>query len=181
MFKLKKRKRQIVTLIMSLFITTLILNSFAENAFACGCPAVAPSSGRGANISPPIPPLIIPPEFFHTWGAKDVIESFNKNKLEIEAVSQVTEVEKRPLPVKTKEVKRFSVPSSGDGTWGYIFTFEKKNNLNKSQKHYLELNEKGDLYTWSFVKDNILLLVTGTIPEDIAKQYQSALNDLKKE
>ncbi|RJO60159.1 hypothetical protein C4544_06075 [candidate division WS5 bacterium] len=58
-------------------------------------------------------------------------------------------------------------------------SFELNDNLNKARKYYLELNKKGELYTWSFVKDNILVILPGDIAEAKAKQYKDALKSMK--
>ncbi len=74
----------------------------------------------------------------------------------------------------------FGLASLGSDAEVVIHTFNLKNDLKDVQKYFLERNERGEFYTWSFVKDNVLLVLTGTIPEDVARQYENALYSLKK-
>jgi hypothetical protein len=183
--------RQNILLLFAIFFTTaLILCSYTEKAFACPCGGSfgkPSSSALGSSATNGISAIHnfhtirqpMPPGFPYKWINKDLIEQFSEDGLEIEKAKPVAEVDYGKIPAKVKEITKFSIPSFGEDKVGYIFSFEKKKNLEKVKKHYLELNKKGELYTWSFVKDNVLLLLSGTISEDKARQYESVLYDLK--
>ena len=79
-----------------------------------------------------------------------------------------------------KEAVSFDLSSLGKDAGGSINTFKYREDLKDLQKHFLALNEKGELHTWSFVKDNVLLILTGNVPEEIARLYETALAGLEK-
>ncbi len=162
--------------------TAITLFSFAPKAFACGCSGRGPA-GSGPSlkyVTPNIHPSPMPPGFPYKWSGKDLIKRFSESGLEIEKAESVVEANHSNLAVKANEMTRFSIPSFGENIEGFILCFQQKNDLEKAKKYYLELNEKGELYTWSFVKDNIVLVLTGTITEEKARQYEKILYELKE-
>jgi hypothetical protein len=174
------KKILIITLVCCM-MTFLMIAGSHEETFACCSRGVSPSGhfGSSPHNGVTLPPPIVPPGFPYRWETSDVVDSFKEKKLAVTEVSTVTKADSS-LPAKVKEMSKFSFTLSGEQREGYIFSFEKKKNLLKSQKHYLELNERGELYTWSFVKDNILLVLAGSIPEEKARLYESVLYELEE-
>jgi nucleoside diphosphate kinase len=163
-------------------ITFLIIVGFHKEV-------LAPFTKNGlppAKLSkPPIPPSIRPvilPQFLHTWSIAEVIDRFQKDGLEIADIKEITETKQNILLRKVKEGIKFSIlsPSVRKEIKGCILVFDVKYDLEKVKKYYLDLNKKGELYSWTFVKDNILLVLDGRVPEEIARKYERSLYELKK-
>ena len=175
-------RRKIIQIFISILFSALLSGSIIEQAFACGCGSSSSvsSSSFGHSVSPSVffyPP---PPGFPERWFIKDVVESIDKKGLKIEDVKNTTEVDYSSLPGRAKQGIKFSLPSLIKEIEGCVLSFENKDNLEKVQKYFLELNEKGNYYSWSFAKDNILMILGGSLPESQAREFESALYDLKK-
>ena len=173
-------RQKTILIFIVLVSTSFILCGYAEKVFARNGSNGGSSAPTVRHIQPNVHPPPMPPGFPYKWGGKDLIKRFTEDGLEIEKAKPVAEVDYGKLPAKVKEITKFSIPSFGEDKVGYIFCFERRKNLGKVKNHYLELNKKGELYTWSFVKDNVLLLLSGAIPEEKARQYESALYNLKR-
>jgi hypothetical protein len=175
---MKKGKRiVIIVLLFALFSIAV----YSQNAFACGCGGYSNVSPVSSHHSPPLPPMVPPmPEFERTWSANDLIKSLEGKGLKKQEHSSVLEGRYNDALINTaEEAVGFDLVSFGKEAGVSIHTFRSKKDLRKVQRYFLDLNEKGDLYTWSFVKDNIVLVLSGTIPEDIARQYERTLYSLK--
>lgn len=174
--------QKIILTIMGLLITVLLISGYNQKTFACGCGGHSHSSPSSSyQMSPPVIIVPPPPGFPHKWFAKDVVESFDKKGLKVAKLKPIIEEADSNFIINmTNKAVRFDLASLGEDVRVYIHTFETTNDLDMAQKHFLELNKKGELYTWSFVKDNILLVLTGTVREEIARQYESALYNLKE-
>lgn len=174
------RKQEIAQIMMVLVVTLLLLAVHRQKTFACGCSSPASSYSSTYQMAPSgmiVPP---PPGFPHEWIAKDVVESFSSNGLKVEEpISILKDVNHNPAINVADEAIRFDLDSFGKESAVCIHTFKSRDDLDTLQEYFLEQNEKGELYTWSFVKDNVLLVLTGTIPEEIARHYESVLYDLK--
>jgi len=171
-----------LTIIMLTMV--LSLHGFIRNAYAPpggGSPGTSPSWNY--NPSPVTLPPQVPSWFSHgfpnVWSTDEVIKTLNENGLEVHKTS--VETEPGNLPAIAKEIVKFSVSLPGEEWEGTILSFELKDNLNKVRNYYLGLNGRGELYTWSFVKGNILLVLPGNIAEEKAKQYKNALNNMMVE
>jgi hypothetical protein len=122
----------------------------------------------------------MPPGFPYKWVGDELIKRFTENGLEMEDIEPAPENDHIILSVRAKEIIRFNVPSYGKKVTGYIFCFDKREAFEKTKKHYLDLNKKGELYTWSFSKDNILLVLAGSMPEESARRYEKVLYEIKE-
>jgi len=178
---MQSRKMVFITVIFAIaLLSGLITNVDARPSFGSG------NSGGATwyyNPTPPLPspaPHWFPHSFPHIWSADDVVNVFTDRRLEVEEPEFITETDRFGLPAKTKELIKFSIPSVGKEIQGCILVFELKEDLRKNRNYYSDLNDKGHPYTWSFLKDNILLVIDGAVPEEKAKQYESALTGLKQ-
>jgi hypothetical protein len=165
-------QRKLTLTIIGLAITVLILQGFVDTA----------SCGRRYNPAPNTIPPQVPPwfphGFHHEWTTQDVIKAFTKSGLGVEKTSLESETGHCKLPAAVKELRKFSIPSLEEPLAGYILSFELKDNLRKNKEYYLDLNNKGELYTWSFEYGNILLVIPGRVDEEIARQYEGALKSM---
>ena len=166
-----------------MLVVDLLLNGFMINAYAMRISGgtSSPSSSWHYNPAPVTLPPQVPPwyphGFPHVWTTEDVINTLNERGLEVNKISFENIESQDNLPASPKEIVKFTV--SLEEWEGTILSFELNDNLNKVRKYYLELNKKGEFYTWSFVKGNILLVLPGAIAEEKAKQYKKALSSMK--
>ncbi len=172
--------RQKIILTINLLFTLMFILGYGQKVLACGCPVSVPPSYSTYHTIP-LPVMVPPiPEFEHMWKAKDVVDSFEKNGLEVQKHISVPEEGNHETAIKkADEAVGFGLTSFGPDAEVFIHTFNLKNDLKEVQKYFLERNERGEFYTWSFVKDNVLLVLTGTVPENIARQYENVLYELK--
>lgn len=176
------RKRKIGMILIFLLFASLLSGGIAGQVFACGCGggSSASSSPSGHSVSPAVffyPP---PPGFTEKWFVKDVVGSIDEKGIKLQDVTDTTDVDYRTLPGRASQGVKFSFSSLMKEIKGCILSFEDKDTLEKVQNYFLDLNEKGHYYSWSFVKDNIILILGGTLPEGQARAFESALYDLKK-
>ncbi len=174
-------------LITALTISMVLLMAWHINAFAC-CRSRNNGESRGYtagytqsyhHVPPNVLPQIAPPGFPSEFFAKEVVKSFNKNGLKIKKADTIEKTGYNSHFLAIKEGIQFSTPSSGDEIAGCILSFKLKNDLNKLQKHYLKLNKKGELYSWSFKMNNILVVLKGSMVENEARKYEKVLYDLE--
>lgn len=166
-------------IVLCLLITLFLTIGVIEKAFALGFKGCG-SCGAWRQITIPI---IMPPPrpsifIKYTWSPKDIVKVLNESGLGIEKIDAVNKIDYSSLPAKAKEAIKFTSPSVGEQGIGCILSFELKSNMEKIKKHYLEKNEKEELYSWTFAKDNVLVVLNGMIPEEKARMFESALNKL---
>ena len=128
-----------------------------------------------AVVPKPSPPLFIP----YKWLPNDVINIFNANGLEVQNIKPLTAEDYRPLPAKAKEAIKFTIPSNGEHAEGCIFSFERRDDMEKITDYYRTFNKKLKLHSWTFIRDNVLVVLKGEIPEKKARLYEDALKNKK--
>ncbi len=117
---------------------------------------------------------------------EDVIQAFKDNRLEAENTKTMTEEDYGATPMLAEEGIRFFIPSLGEGSSGRVLRFDNKEDLETTKKYYESLGKVNtstklkipSLFSWVFVNDNILVQINGELPEEKAKKYEEALNDL---
>ena len=63
----------------------------------------------------------------------------------------------------------------------YVFSFQKEIDLQQVLDYYIALDQSLPQYnSWLFVKDNLLLQINRSVPEDVAKRYAEALDLLEE-
>jgi hypothetical protein len=83
-------------------------------------------------------------------------------------------------PMTAVEGTHFLIPSICDDCGGRIFSFATQPDLDVTKAYYVALGKgSAAFFSWVFVKDNILLQINGDLPDAKAKQYETALNNLK--
>jgi hypothetical protein len=140
-----------------------------------------PGSGPPAmnKLPAPVVPKPSPPLIMHyKWTPGDVANTFIANGLEAKDIKPLTAEDYSTLPAKAKEASRFIIPS--EHAEGCILSFERRDDMNKIADHYRTLNKKDKLYSWTFIKDNVLVVLKGEIPEAKARLYEDALKKLRR-
>ena len=108
-----------------------------------------------------------------------VVQAFKDTGLECEDVYDMTKDDYGLAPMVAKEGKRFLIPSLGEDNGGRIFTFNNTEDLEKTKAYYDDLGkESAAFFSWTFVKDKVLVQINGDLPEDKAKKYEAALNSI---
>ena len=83
-------------------------------------------------------------------------------------------------PKTAVEGTRFLIPSLGPNSGGRILSFANADDLAKARDYYVEAGKASAmLFSWVFVKDNIVVQINGTLPEEQAKKYEAALDGMK--
>ncbi len=120
-----------------------------------------------------------PPGWPQMWLARDIIKSFNENGLKIDQTGNVSEHAIDILHADIKDGVKFSIRSDEQIRSGCVLEFEKKKDFETIQGHYLDLNNNNELNTWSLVKDNILVVIDGTMSEKEIQAYKAVLMNIK--
>jgi hypothetical protein len=161
---------------MFLVIFLVIATVYVQDISAHHPHTAPPSASSPMQIQPNVMPSPTPSPFtYYKWTPEDVVNTMLTNGIEINKTGLVTEADYSSLPAKAKEAVRFASPSIGNNAIGCILTFERRYDMEKIINHYRELNNKAELYSWTFVKDNALIVLNGLVGEEKARRYESAL------
>lgn len=172
---MKKQKASLI--IIMVFVLSVC--SFSGGSFAIpGIHSVAPSIPPAGKTVPPVPPRV--PAYIYKWSIAHVINTLRAHGLDIKGTEPLSKQDYKPLPSRGKEAIKFKAPALGEDGKGCIFSFERESDMGKIKNYYAGLNESGELYSWSFQKDNILIVIAGRISEGSAKKFESALNTISK-
>jgi hypothetical protein len=170
-------KKVIVILISIIVLDTVFTTiGFAHGRGGCGCQISSRASQRYVSMVPPRPR-----GWPHILFAKEVIKSFHEKKLNVRETVIVPTKELKALPGAAREGIQFSVQSSENDLRGCVLSFKEKKNFEKIKEYYLDLNQKGLLHSWSFTKENILVVLDGTMAAEKVKEFKFALDEIDKE
>jgi hypothetical protein len=133
------------------------------------------------------PPNILPPPrptkplwseaSFYKWESKDIIKAFKDKTLEVEDVKPGYTLN----PTTPREGTIFLKPSFGKNIGGYVSSYNSKDDFNNAKNYYLQMNKNPESPAWwIFEKDNILVLISGKVPEEKAREYERVLNEIDK-
>ena len=125
--------------------------------------------------SPTIPP-------FDKWECWQAIATFKAAGLEVQIPRLINESELRgsPVPITMKEEIHFFISSICDDCGARVFSFRTQSDLNKVRDYYVGLGKPGEpFFSWVLVKDNLLVQLNGKLPEERARQYETALNNIE--
>lgn len=114
------------------------------------------------------------------WNGQNVVDAFKSAGLEAEGTYQMTKDDYGLAPLMTVEGIRFLIPSLCSDCGGRIMVFDDPTGLEATKAYYEEMGKSSAaLFSWVFVKDNILVQINGDLPEDKALQYQATLETLQ--
>jgi hypothetical protein len=118
-----------------------------------------------------------PQEIANTWQTQDVVNTFVQAGLECENPQPL--VNDGSLPVTAADSVQFIIPSLGPDYSARIFAFADPNKLTELYNYY-NGRIQADLanFTWVFVKDNVLVQISGDLPDDWAGRYEAALSQM---
>ena len=109
-----------------------------------------------------------------------MVDAFRAAGLEVGDTIVMGKKDYGMAPITAAEGTRFLIPSIGPDNGGRILSFTNETDLQILKGYYDHLGEISPLFfSWTFVHDNILLQINGSLPQDRALQYQAALDQLK--
>ena len=117
---------------------------------------------------------------FIVWNTQQVIDAFIAAGLEAENPSPVTKDDYGLAPMTDIEGTHFFITSLCSDCGGRAFSFATQEDLQLMKDYYDRLSEASALFfSWVFVKGNILVKINGDLPDETARQYKAALNNMK--
>lgn len=142
---------------------------------ACGSPVIASPSSLGSL------PTLTPTALFPRWEATYVMRAIRRAGLVCEDIHLMAPEEYGALPSLASQGVRFSTPSLCPECGGMVLSFDRVNTLEATKLYYLNASAPGEpgASSWVFVKDNVLVQLSGEIPRAQAIRYGSVLVHLK--
>lgn len=126
------------------------------------------------------PPPPTPTLAFQKWTLEDAQEVIQAAGLEFEDVREMTKDDYGFAPMNALQAWRFIIPSLCSDCGGRIYSFDDSEKLALMKDYYEKLSESSAMFfSWTFAKDNILIQISGDLPEEKALRYQEALENLK--
>jgi len=117
-------------------------------------------------------------EMFRKWSAASVLTAITDSGLEAERVTRGVIVG----PPGAKDNIIFIIPSYGENTGGLIAGFDTEKALLDAWVYFLGMNLNREKPAWRiYRRDNILLLISGLVPEEQSVKYLDALDGMKVE
>ncbi len=115
--------------------------------------------------------------FFYKWSSKEVIKAFKDHDLEVVDVKKPGFIMGSP---GARENTIFLIPSFGNDIGSLVSSYSSEDVLKESIKYYSTMNKDAESPVWRiFKKDNILVLISGRVPEEKAREYQEVLSKMK--
>lgn len=131
------------------------------------------------TATPTPTPTATPKPAYEKYSSADVVQAFRDAKLEIGTTFAMGPQDYGAAPMTAAEATRFLIPSLGEDSGGRIFSFSSPADMESLRAYYTELGKASALFfSWVFVKDNILVQINGSLPEEQARQYEAALGAL---
>lgn len=122
----------------------------------------------------------ITPQPFIKWTTQQVEDAFLAAGLEVSNPRPMTTDDYGLVPMLAVEGTRFFIPSICADCGGRIMSFANQEDLTIVQNYYAQMGRFGAvLFSWVYIKDNILVQINGELPEENALMYQAALENLK--
>ena len=143
-----------------------------------------PLRGEGRRVPPVTPPTITPqpgppPQSvqnpsFYKWPDQEVLSVFKENGLEVVNIQKGL-----TMGARAKETVIFLIPSSGENIGGLVSSYRSQKTLEADIRYYSVMNKPDAPPAWRiFRRENILLLISGKVPEKKAMGYKKALEGM---
>ena len=119
------------------------------------------------------------------WTAEQVISALQAADLEVESVYEMSKTDYESAPQLATTALAFYVPSvlncCSEEPRGLVMTFDNDKDLEATRAYY---DMRGQEVVWYarevFVRDNVLLVMTASVPVDMARNYGRVLNEIAK-
>lgn len=110
---------------------------------------------------------------------EQVIAAFKAAGLEAESARPMTKDDYGMAPYVGQGI-RFVIPSVCADCGGRILAIDDKADLQRARAFYDDLGKQSAmLFSWTYVRENILVQLNGDLPEAQAKKYEAALLAMK--
>jgi hypothetical protein len=129
------------------------------------------------QVQPGPPRQFLERAYFYEWTCKDVMKALKDGGLEVvELTGGIT----AGSPQATESAV-FLMPSYGEDIGGVVSSYDSESKLLEALSFYASMNKDPQSPAWRiFRKDNILLLISGKVPEEKSLEYEKALSGIKK-
>ena len=145
-------------------------------------PTVSPTTN--ASVSPTTTlELSKAEDSFAKWTSGQIINHLAAAGLEIESPRAILpeDMNGAPIPLTMKDGMHFHIPSLCSDCGGRVFSFVSERDLEQVRRYYVNMaNADPRLFSWVFVKDNVIVQINGSLPGNKAKEYEAALLNMKK-
>lgn len=168
---LEVKEQDAIKLIISLVITGMLI-VIPDNAWTQTIRHVHPH-----NIPPAPGPRaqFLQEQAFCKWESVEIVKAFEENGMEVVDMKPAFTFE----PVLPRESTIFFISTFGENAGAFVSSYNTKEDLKNAKNYYAQMNRE-TLSWWIFEKDNILVLISGKVPEERAKQYEKVLNEIDK-
>ena len=162
-----KLKINPVPCIAAILLLVFLTAGQADAGRLARAPMMAPQPGP--------PPQTVQDASFYKWSSPEVIKAFKDNGLEVINIQIGLTMGSR----SAKETTIFLIPSAGDNIGAMVSSYRSRKALEMDSKYYSEMNRPSAPPSWRIFKiENILLLVSGKVPEEKALRYRDSLDQL---
>ena len=142
--------------------------------------AVVLAGCTGGGEPEPSPASPTPAVTFERWQSRNAVEAFQTASLEVGGARAMTRDDYGMAPYVAAEGTRFLIPSLGEDAGGRIMSFASPEGLYQTKAYYDDLGKNSAaFFSWTFVRDNILVQLNGELPETRARAYESALAQMR--
>lgn len=125
-------------------------------------------------------PEATPTPVFQKWTIEQAMAVVTSNNLEFADPQNMSKDDYGMAPMNASGAVHFGIPSLCPDCGGRLYTFDDPEKLQIMKAYYDTLSESSAMFfSWTFAKDNVLIQVNGDLPEDKARQYEAALNQLQ--
>jgi len=116
------------------------------------------------------------PDAVRALQSQDVVDAFVAAGLECEEPQPITPDDTSFVPV---EVTEFLLPSQCPDCAGRIYIFDNPSELQKARTYYTRLGQDDpNQASWLYVKNNVLVQISGIVPQEQAREYGNVLRQL---
>jgi hypothetical protein len=120
------------------------------------------------------------PSPFVVWDAQQVLDAYLAAGLEVSNPRPMIADDYGLVPMLSLDGVRFYIPSICSDCGGRIMSFADAEKLQIVRDYYGQMGRfSAVLFSWVFVKDNILVQLNGQLPEANAGEYEAALRNMK--
>jgi hypothetical protein len=128
----------------------------------------------------PTQPSAAAPSGFVVWDVQQVLDAFLAVGLEATDSRPMISDDYGLVPMLALDGIRFFIPSICSDCGGRIMSFADAEKLQIVRDYYGQMGRfSAILFSWVFVKENILVQLNGALPEADARKYEAALSSLQ--
>jgi hypothetical protein len=146
---------------------------------ACGSSPDTQATAPSTTAESPLPSVAPTTTAQGSFTAQDAIDAFKAAGLEAENPFPMTREDYGIAPLVAAEGIRFFIPSIGADKGGRALSFDTDADLQKMKDYYDGLGKQSAaFFSHVFVRDNVLVQITGDLPDDQAAKYDKALQGM---